>query len=101
MPKGDVSGVIGAKARTAHRHPVTIAFAPCEIEYVVDDDIFVSVVRPHTISGMNALVVEAVQVDRVRAVNSDLSRINIASHGIDQTEIFILIVTTERGREKN
>jgi hypothetical protein len=88
-------GVIRAKTRATHRHAMTIAFAPRQIEYVVDDDIFVGVVRAHTVSGMNSLIVEAFQINRVWAVHRYLSGIDIAGHGTDQTEIFVLVITAE------
>ena len=101
MTKRDVGRVISSEARAAHRHPMTIAFAPREIEYIVYDDVLVSIVRPHSVGGMNSFIVEAFQIDRVRAVNSNLAGIDIAGNGANQTEIFVLIVTTKRSREKN
>jgi hypothetical protein len=101
MTKSDIGGVIGPEACAADRHAMTIAFAPGEIEYVAHDHVFVGVVRPHPIGRMNRFVVETFQIDGVRAIDGDLACIDIAAHRADQSEIFVLIITAERGWKQN
>jgi hypothetical protein len=88
--EGDIGSVIGTQARTADRHAMRIAFAAREIEHVAHDHVFVGVVRAHAIGRMNRFVVETFEIDRVRAIDSDLAGIDVAAHGTDQTEIFVL-----------
>ena len=80
MSKGDVAGVIGAEARAADRDAVTIALAPGEIEYVAHDHAFVDVVRPYPISRMDRFVIETFQIDGVRAINGEVTCIDMAAH---------------------
>src|SRR6266567_586865 len=99
MAKGDVGGVIRAETRAANGHAMAATFTPREIEHITDDHIFVSVVRFHPIGRVNPFVVKTFQIDRVRAINRDLASIDVGSDGTDETEIFALIITAERGRK--
>ena len=66
VPEGDIGRVIGAETRAAHPDAMSAAFAPREIEDVAHDHIFVSDMSAHAIGGMNAFVVEAVEINRSR-----------------------------------
>src|SRR6202165_1285515 len=101
MAKRDVSGVIRAETRTAHRHAMAIAFAPCQIEHVAHDHIFIGVVRAHPVGRMDRFIVETVEIDRVRAINRDFACIDIAANGTDESEVFVLIITAERSGKQN
>src|SRR6059058_69600 len=101
MTKRDVARVVGAETRTAHGHPMSMTFAPRVFEYVAHDHVFVSVVSFHPVGRMNSLVVETVEIDRVRAINRDLAGIDVGSDRTDETEIFVLIITAERRRKQN
>src|SRR5205823_957728 len=68
MTKSNIRSVISAEARAADRNAMTIAFAPCEIEHVPYDHIFVSVVRAYPVRGMNRLVVVTLKVDGIRSI---------------------------------
>ena len=82
MAKRDIGGVIGAETRAANRHASHRTFPPRQIEDVVRNDTLVGVMRAHAIGGMNLLVVKAVEIDRVRAINRDLAAIDISSDGV-------------------
>ena len=82
MTEGDVGGVISAQARAANRHARRRTFPPREVENVVQDHALESVVRAHPIGRMNLLVVKAVEIDRVGAINRDLAAIDISSDGV-------------------
>jgi hypothetical protein len=75
-----------------------LSFAPGKIEDVAHDHVFAGVARTHPIRGMNRLGVKTLEVNRVRALNSDLGRIDVAAHRTDQTEILVLMIT---GRTKS
>src|ERR1700736_6083698 len=96
MAKSDVSGVVRAETRTAHSHTMTMALAPCVFEHVADNHVFISIVRFHPIGRMNSLVIKAVEIDRVRAVNGNFACIDIVRDRTDETEISVLVVTAER-----
>src|SRR5207249_6565879 len=68
VTKSNIRSVISAEARAADRNAMTIAFAPCEIEHVSHDHVFVSIVRAHPVRGMNRFVVETLKVDRKSVV---------------------------------
>ena len=57
--------------------------------------------RPHPIGRMNRLVVKTVEIDRIRAINRDSPLSTKSAHGIDQLEIFVLVMAAERSRKKN
>jgi len=101
VTKSNIGSVISAEARAADRNAMTIAFAPCEIEHVSHDHVFVSVVRAHPVRGMNRFIVETLKVDGVRAINRDSAGVDVASHGTDESEVFVLIITAERSRKEN
>ena len=101
MTKSDICSVISAEAGATDRDAMTIAFAPCEIKDIADDHVFVRVVGAHPISRVNRFVVEAFQVDRVRAIDSDFACIDISAHRTDQPEVFVLIITAEGSGEEN
>jgi hypothetical protein len=61
--ESNVGGVTGAQTRAADASPMSAAFAPREIEDVPHNNIFISDVRAHAIGGMNAFVVEAVEIN--------------------------------------
>ncbi len=50
---------------------------------------------------MNRFVIEAVEVDRVRAIDRDFACIDIAANGADESEVFVLIIATERRGKQN
>src|SRR5437868_13611164 len=101
MTKRDIRGVISAETRAAHRHAMTMTFLPREIEDIIHDDALVGVVRLHPIGRMNRLVVETVEVDRIRAVNRDSSGVDKVSNGPNQSEILVLEIPSERRRIQN
>src|SRR5205823_504651 len=101
MAKRDVSGVISAEARSAYRHPRRMTLASRQIEHIPHNHIFVGVVRAHPIGRMNFFIIKTVEIDRVRTVNGDSSRIDVISDRTDQTEILVLIITAERRRKQN
>src|SRR5439155_23969820 len=100
LTKSKIRSVKSSKARAADRNAITIAFAPCDIEHVPHDHVFVSVVRAHPVRGMNRFVVETLKVDGIRAINRDSVGVDVASHGTDESEVFILIITAERSRRE-
>src|SRR5947208_16281317 len=53
MTERDVPGVISAEAGPANSDAMAIAFAPCQIEHVVDDHVFVGVMGAHPVGGMD------------------------------------------------
>ena len=95
--KGDVGGVISAETRARDRDAMTAALAPREVENVVDDHTLESVMGPHAIGRVDSLVIKAIEIGRIRAINRDFSGIDKGSARPDQTEIFVLGVPAERG----
>src|SRR5207244_6338838 len=57
--------------------------------------------RAHPVGRMNRFVVEAVQINRVRTINSDFPVIDEPSDRIDETEVLILIIAAKRSRKQN
>src|SRR4051794_28697926 len=96
MAESDVGGVISAETGTADGHVRAVAFAPGQVEDVIDDHVFVGVMRPHPVSRMNALIIETLKIDRVGAINRAAARIDVGGNGSDQAEILILEVAAER-----
>src|ERR1700719_1584835 len=101
MTKRDVCGVISAQARAANRHARRMAFAPRQIEDVIHNHIFIGVVSPHSIRRMNPFVVKTFEINRVRTVNSQPTGIDVTSNGADQSEILVLVISSERSWKKN
>jgi hypothetical protein len=93
MTKGNVGRMISTQAGAADCYPLGRTFAPREIEYVAHDHIFVRVVCPHSIGGMNRFIVKAFQIDRIRAVNSDLAIVDVRRYGSDQPKILVFVIT--------
>jgi predicted alpha/beta superfamily hydrolase len=50
---------------------------------------------------MNRFVIETFEIDRVRAIDRDFACIDIAAHRTDESEVFVLIITAERGGKQN
>src|SRR5437016_11045305 len=101
MTESDIGRMIRAEARAGDCDPMTIAFAARKIEDITDDHVFVRVVGAHPISRVNRFVVEAFQIDRVRAIDGDFACIDISAHRTDQPEVYVLIITAERSGEEN
>src|SRR2546423_6448418 len=101
MAEGDVTSMIGPQAGAAYGHTRTMAFAAGQIEDFADDYIFVGIMCPHPVGRMNALIIEAVQIHRVRAVNRKLAGIDEAADSVNQLKILVLIITPERSRKQN
>src|SRR5437867_8028790 len=101
MTKGNVCGVVSAQARAADCHPMSRTFASREVEHVANNHVFVRVMGPHSIGGMNRFVVETSQIDRVRAVNCYFAAVDVPRHSTDQPEILIFVVTGTRSWENN
>src|ERR1051326_3278590 len=99
MPERDVGGVISAETGPTYGHSMIMAFTARQIENVANDHLFVSIVRPHSVGRMNSLIVETVDIDRVRAVTSNLAIVDIPRDRADQAEILVLEVTSERSRK--
>ena len=95
MTKSDIGGVIGPEAGAADCDAMTIAFAPGEIEYVAHDHVFISIVRPHPVRGMNRFVIETFEIDGVRAIDGDSAGIDVTGNGTDEAEVFVLVVAAE------
>ena len=57
--------------------------------------------RPHPIGRMNFLIVEAFEIDRVRAVNGDFAVVDVPGNRADETEIFVFVVTGARSRKND
>jgi hypothetical protein len=55
-------------------------FPSREIEHVVHDHALVGIVRPHPIRGMDRLVIKAVEIGGVRAIDGDLAAIDEAGN---------------------
>src|SRR5947209_10528263 len=101
MPERDISGVISAEARSANRDSTSMALASRQIEYVVYDHIFVSVMGFHPIGRMNFFVVKTFEIDRVRAIDGDFAVVDVPGNRIDQTEILGLVIASKRCRKQN
>ena len=99
MFESDIAGVISAKTRAANSYPMRASFTPRKVEYIAHNDIFVSDVGANPVCRMNALVVKAVEIDRVRAIHRNAIVVYEPCDGVDQPEIFVLMITTE-GRGK-
>src|SRR3954471_27810 len=99
--KGDVRRVIRAQTGAAHHDAMGAAFAAREIEHVMNDHPLESVMRPHPVGGMDRLVIKAVEVRRVRAINRDLAAIDEAGDRIGKPEILVLGIAAERRRKQN
>ncbi len=82
--------MIRAEACAAHGHAVTGTFAAREIEHVAHNHILVGVMRAHAIGRMNRLVVETVEIDRIRAINCHSSTIDEVGDRIDDVKILVL-----------
>src|SRR6266566_7261900 len=95
MTKSDIGGVISPEAGAADCDAMTIAFAPGEIEYVAHDHIFIGVMRPHPIGRMNRFVIETFEIDSIRAIDGDSAGIDVTGNGIDEAEVFVLVVAAE------
>ena len=95
MTKCNIRGMIRAQAGATDCDAMTMALAACEIEHVAHDHIFVRVVSPHPIGWVNRFVVETLKIDRVRAVDGDFTRIDIAAHRTGQPKILVLIITAK------
>src|SRR5947209_12538324 len=50
---------------------------------------------------MNSFVIKALEIDRVRAVNGDLTVVDVPGDGINESEIFVLVIAAEGGRKQN
>lgn len=100
VPEGNIGGVIGAEARSAQPDAMGAAFSAREIEDIMHNHIFIGNMSPDAIGGMNAFVVEAVEIDGVGAINGDAVVIDEPGHRIDQAEILGLMVMA-KGRWKN
>src|SRR5205814_8301087 len=101
VTKSNIRSVISAEARAADRNAMTIAFAPCEIEHVSHDHVFVSVVRAHSVRGTNRFIVETLKVDGIRAINRDSARVDVTGPGTDESEVFALIITADPSTQAN
>src|SRR5205823_13331214 len=101
VTKSNIRSVISAEARAADRNAMTIAFAPCEIEHVPHDHVFVSVVRAYPVRGMNRFVVETLKVAGIRAINRDSAGVVVTSNGTDESEVFVLLITAERSPQED
>ena len=95
MTKSDIGGMIGPEAGAADRDAMTIAFAPCEIEHIPHDHVFVGVMRAHPIGRMNRFVIKTFKIDRVRAIDGDSAGIDVTGNGTDEAEVFVLVVAAE------
>jgi len=42
---------------------------------------------------MNRFIVKAFQIDRIRAVNSDLAIVDVRRYGSDQPKILVFVIT--------
>src|SRR5438128_10931244 len=93
VTKSNIRSVISAEAGAADRNAMTIAFAPCEIEHVPHDHVFVSVVRAYPVRGMNRLLVETLKADGSRAINRDSAALDVTGHGTAESAAFVPIVT--------
>ena len=101
MTKGDIGRVISAQARATNGHPRTRTLASRVIKDVIDDYAFEGVVRPHVIGRMNRLIVKAVEVDRVRAINCDSPALHEWRAGGGQAKVVVLSIVAERSWEEN
>ena len=99
VTKRNIGGMIRPQAGTTDSDAMTSGLAKCEIEHVAHDHIFVRVVGPHSIGRVNRFIVKAFQIDCVRAVDRDFTRIDIAAHRTSQAEILVLIITAKGSRE--
>jgi hypothetical protein len=101
VTKRNIGGVICPQAGTTDSDAMTIALATCEIEHVAHDHIFVRVVGPHSIGRVNRFIVKAFQIDCVRAVHREFTRIDIAAHRTGQPKILVLIITAKGSRKED
>src|SRR5437879_8238666 len=101
MTESDVPGMISAEACAADGHAMTIAFATRQIENVAHNHVFVGVMRAHAVGRVNRFVVKTFEVDRVRAIKRDLAGIDISSDRANETEVLVLVITTERSRKQD
>ena len=99
MAQGNVGRVISAQTGAAHRHPVAGTFAARQVKHIVDDHLVVSVMRPHSVGRMNALVIKTLQVNRIRTVNRAAPGLDVPRDRIDQMKVSVLIISAERRRE--
>ena len=53
MTERNVCSVVSTETCAANRDPVAPAFAPCQIENIVRDDVFIRIVSPHPIGRVN------------------------------------------------
>lgn len=93
--ESDIGGVIGAKTCAANTNAMRAAFTPRKIEYIAHNDIFISDVGANAICRMNALVVKALEIDRVGAIHRNAIVVDEPCDGIDQPEIFVLMIIAE------
>src|SRR5438445_11214381 len=101
MPERDISGVITAAGRYANGDSTSMGLASRQIEYVVYDHIFVSVMGFHPIGRVNFFVVKTFEIDRVRAIDGDFAVVDVPGNRIDQTEILGLVIASKRCRKQN
>ena len=81
MLEGNVGRVIGAETRAAHAYSMDAGSAPRKIENIMHNDIFIRDVSADAISRMNRFVVKAVEIDRVRAIDSNFAVIDKPGDG--------------------
>src|SRR5262249_33634139 len=87
VAKTNIDRVITAEARATDRDMVPAAIAARKIEHVMHDHVFVTHVGLYAIGRMNPLVVPALRVNRVRAVNGHTTGVDIPRHGIYEAKI--------------
>jgi hypothetical protein len=85
--------MVSTQAGAADCYPIGRTFPPRKIEHVMNDHIFVGVMRPHSIGGMNRFIVKAFQIDRIRAVNRDFAIVDVRRYGSDQPKVLVFVIT--------
>src|SRR3954466_5886831 len=101
MAKGDIRRVIGTETGAADHHASSRTFPTRQIEHVVHDDPLECVMRPHPIRRMDCLVVKAVKIGGVRAINRDLAAVDEPGNRIGKAKILVLGIAPERGWEED
>src|SRR4051812_4887205 len=101
MAKSDVGRVIGSQTCAADGNAAGGTFTPREVEDIIDDDVFVGVVRPHPVCRVNAFVIKALKINRIRTVNGDPARLDVTRERPDKAKVLVLIEAPKRRGIKN
>ncbi len=101
VAQGEVDRVVAAEAGAGQAHPAVAGLAHGVGQDVVEDDILVGEVGPDAVGRVDGLVIPALLVDAVGAVDLDPAGVDLVGDRAHEAEVLVLVIAAERGGKQD